>query len=138
MGLKDKAEGKAKEFEGKATGDKEREAEGVLEQAKGDLKDAAGHVKDAAGHAKDAAGNSPIAPARSSTRTARSARGPKSAAERRARSLACCGAAPRAPLRRRRAPYGAQGGLSFAQQGDRCAADARESTRHPGSRGAEQ
>ena len=44
MGLTDEAKGKAKEFEGKATGDEKREAEGKLEQAKGEAKDAAKHV----------------------------------------------------------------------------------------------
>ena len=53
MGLKDEATGKAKEFEGKLTGDKSREAEGKLDQAKGDIKDAAGKVKDAAGNLVD-------------------------------------------------------------------------------------
>ena len=50
MGLTDKAKGKAKEFEGKATGDKQREAEGKVEQAKGEVKDAVQHVRDAAGN----------------------------------------------------------------------------------------
>jgi uncharacterized protein YjbJ (UPF0337 family) len=50
MGLTDKAKGKAKEFEGKATGDKQREAEGKVEQAKGEAKDAVEHVRDAAGN----------------------------------------------------------------------------------------
>ena len=45
MGLTDKAKGKAKEFEGKATGDKQREAEGKVEQAKGEAKDAVEHVR---------------------------------------------------------------------------------------------
>ena len=57
MGIDDRLAGKAKEFEGKATGDATREAEGELDQAKGDAKDAAGKLKDAAGnligHAKD-------------------------------------------------------------------------------------
>ena len=53
MGLKDEATGKAKEFEGKLSGDKSREAEGKLDQAKGDVKDAAGKVKDAAGNLVD-------------------------------------------------------------------------------------
>ena len=50
MGLTDKAKGKAKEFEGKATGDKQREAEGKVDQAKGEAKDAVQHVRDAAGN----------------------------------------------------------------------------------------
>ena len=40
MGLTDKVSGKAKEVEGKLTGDEEREAQGKTEQAKGDAKDA--------------------------------------------------------------------------------------------------
>ena len=55
MGLTDEAKGKAKEFEGKATGDDKREAEGKLEQAKGEVKDAAKHVRDAAGNLADRA-----------------------------------------------------------------------------------
>jgi uncharacterized protein YjbJ (UPF0337 family) len=50
MGLSDKTKGKAKEFEGKVTGDKQREAEGKVEQAKGEAKDAVEHVRDAAGN----------------------------------------------------------------------------------------
>jgi uncharacterized protein YjbJ (UPF0337 family) len=41
--------GKAKEAEGKLTGDKSREAEGKLDQAKGKAEDALDDVKDAAG-----------------------------------------------------------------------------------------
>jgi uncharacterized protein YjbJ (UPF0337 family) len=48
MGLKDDVTGKAKEAEGKLTGDKSREAEGNLDQAKGKAKDAAADIKDAA------------------------------------------------------------------------------------------
>jgi uncharacterized protein YjbJ (UPF0337 family) len=48
MGLKDDATGKAKEAEGKLTGDKSREAEGKLDQAKGTAKDAVADIKDAA------------------------------------------------------------------------------------------
>src|SRR4029077_2519609 len=48
MGLKDEAEGKAKEAWGKATGDDKTEAEGKIDQAKGDAKDAVDDVKDAA------------------------------------------------------------------------------------------
>src|SRR4029078_1803489 len=49
MGLKDDVTGKAKEAEGKLTGDKSREAEGKLDQAKGKAEDALDDVKDAAG-----------------------------------------------------------------------------------------
>lgn len=48
VGLKDNVTGKAKEAEGKLTGDKSREAEGKLDQAKGKAKDAVDDVKDAA------------------------------------------------------------------------------------------
>jgi uncharacterized protein YjbJ (UPF0337 family) len=48
VGLKDNVTGKAKEAEGKVTGDSSREAEGKLEQAKGKAKDAIDDVKDAA------------------------------------------------------------------------------------------
>lgn len=48
MGLKDDLTGKAKEAEGKVTGDESREAEGQLDQAKGKAKDAIDDVKDAA------------------------------------------------------------------------------------------
>ena len=54
MGLKDKAEntgdklkGKAKETEGRATGDKSRERQGKADQSKSDLKQAGENVKDA-------------------------------------------------------------------------------------------
>lgn len=54
MGLKDKAEntgdklkGKAKEAEGRATGDKTRENQGKADQSKSDLKQAGENVKDA-------------------------------------------------------------------------------------------
>lgn len=54
MGLKDKAEntgeklkGKAKEAEGRATGDKTRERQGQTDQSKSDLKQAGENVKDA-------------------------------------------------------------------------------------------
>jgi len=49
MGLKDDVTGKAKEAEGKLTGDKSRETEGKLDQAKGKAEDALDDVKDAAG-----------------------------------------------------------------------------------------
>ncbi|HEY7066242.1 MAG TPA: CsbD family protein [Chloroflexota bacterium] len=39
-GLKDKAEGKAKEVKGAATGDKKTEMEGKAQGAKGNVKDA--------------------------------------------------------------------------------------------------
>src|SRR3954454_19924572 len=55
MGLTDDAKGKAKEYEGKVTGDQSREAEGKFDQAKGDAKDAANDVKDAAGKVADRA-----------------------------------------------------------------------------------
>lgn len=55
MGITDDAKGKAKEFEGKVTGDKSREAEGKLDQAKGDAKDTLEHAKDAAGNLVDRA-----------------------------------------------------------------------------------
>jgi uncharacterized protein YjbJ (UPF0337 family) len=47
MGLEDDVKGKAKEAEGKVTGDSSREAEGKLDQAKGKAKDAVDDVKDA-------------------------------------------------------------------------------------------
>jgi uncharacterized protein YjbJ (UPF0337 family) len=54
MGLKDKAEntgdklkGKAKEKEGRATGDRQRETQGKADQSKSDLKQAGENVKDA-------------------------------------------------------------------------------------------
>ena len=54
MGLKDKAEntgeklkGKAKEAEGRATGDRTRENQGKADQSKSDLKQAGENVKDA-------------------------------------------------------------------------------------------
>jgi uncharacterized protein YjbJ (UPF0337 family) len=54
MGLKDKAEntgdklkGKAKETEGRATGDQTRENQGKADQSKSDLKQAGENVKDA-------------------------------------------------------------------------------------------
>lgn len=54
VGLKDKAEntgeklkGKAKESEGRATGDKTRERQGKADQSKSDLKQAGENVKDA-------------------------------------------------------------------------------------------
>jgi len=56
-GLGDKISGKAKELEGKVTGDESREAQGKAEYAKGDLKDKAHglkeNVKDAARDLKD-------------------------------------------------------------------------------------
>jgi uncharacterized protein YjbJ (UPF0337 family) len=55
MSLEDKVKGKAKEAEGKLTGDKSRETEGQLEQAKGDAKDAFEHAKDAAENLLDRA-----------------------------------------------------------------------------------
>jgi uncharacterized protein YjbJ (UPF0337 family) len=42
--------GKAKEAVGKATGDKDQEAEGRTDQTKSDIKDAGEKVKDAFGH----------------------------------------------------------------------------------------
>lgn len=53
MGLMDDAEGKAKEAEGKLTGDKSKEAEGKLDQAKGDVKDAGNAAADAVKDATD-------------------------------------------------------------------------------------
>ncbi len=60
MGLKDKAEnkaeelkGKGKESTGKATGDRDLEAEGKADQASGKVKQAGEHVKDAAKDVKD-------------------------------------------------------------------------------------
>ncbi len=54
MGLKDKAEntgdklkGKAKETEGRATGDENREAQGRADQSKADIKQAGEKAKDA-------------------------------------------------------------------------------------------
>ena len=54
MGLQDKAEntadklkGKAKEAEGRATGDRMRENQGKADQSKSDLKQAGENVKDA-------------------------------------------------------------------------------------------
>jgi uncharacterized protein YjbJ (UPF0337 family) len=54
MGLKDKAEntaenlkGKSKESAGRATGDRDLEAEGQVDQSKSDLKQAGEKVKDA-------------------------------------------------------------------------------------------
>jgi uncharacterized protein YjbJ (UPF0337 family) len=55
VGLTDETKGKAKEFEGKLTGDKSREAEGKLDQAKGEAKDAVQDVRDAAGNLVDRA-----------------------------------------------------------------------------------
>ena len=55
MGLKDEAAGKAKEAEGKLTGDQTREAEGKLDQAKGKAKDLLEDAKDAAGNVIDRA-----------------------------------------------------------------------------------
>jgi uncharacterized protein YjbJ (UPF0337 family) len=46
----DKIKGKAKEMQGKATGDKSREAEGKVEQAKGKAK---GKAKDATADMED-------------------------------------------------------------------------------------
>ena len=45
-GLKDKIIGKAKEVEGKLTGDKSREVEGKAQQVKGKVKAKAKQVKD--------------------------------------------------------------------------------------------
>jgi uncharacterized protein YjbJ (UPF0337 family) len=60
MGLKDKAEnkgeelkGQAKEHTGRATGDRDLEAEGKGDQASGSIKNAGEHVKDAVGDVKD-------------------------------------------------------------------------------------
>ena len=47
VGLKDDVTGKAKEAEGKISGDKTREAEGKLDQAKGKAKDTIDDTKDA-------------------------------------------------------------------------------------------
>ena len=54
-GLKDKIIGKAKEVEGKLTGDKSREVEGKAQQVKGKVKAKAKQVKDdiEAGHQID-------------------------------------------------------------------------------------
>lgn len=51
---KDKVAGKAKEVEGKVTGDKSREAQGLFGKAKDKLSDAAEAVKDSAEDAVDA------------------------------------------------------------------------------------
>ena len=60
MGLKDKAEnkvedlkGQGKESAGKATGDRDLEAEGRADQTEGKVKQAGEHVKDAAKDVKD-------------------------------------------------------------------------------------
>jgi len=60
MGLKDKAENKAeqvkgqgKESAGRATGDRDLEAEGRADQTEGKVKQAGEHVKDAAKDVKD-------------------------------------------------------------------------------------
>lgn len=60
MGLKDKAEnkidelkGQGKESVGKATGDRDLEAEGKADQTEGKVKQAGEHVKDAAKDVKD-------------------------------------------------------------------------------------
>ncbi len=45
-GEMDKMKGKAKEWAGKATGDKRTEAEGKTDQNKGDVKDAARDAKE--------------------------------------------------------------------------------------------
>ncbi|MEO6790601.1 MAG: CsbD family protein [Ornithinibacter sp.] len=45
--MKDDLAGKAKEAEGKATGDDSREAEGKMDQSKADMKKAGENVKDA-------------------------------------------------------------------------------------------
>ncbi|MEO7421935.1 MAG: CsbD family protein [Ornithinibacter sp.] len=45
--MKDDLSGKAKEAEGKATGDEGREAQGKMEQSKADLNKAGENVKDA-------------------------------------------------------------------------------------------
>ncbi|MEO5609803.1 MAG: CsbD family protein [Ornithinibacter sp.] len=45
--MKDDLSGKAKEAEGKATGDESREAEGKMDQSKADMKKAGENVKDA-------------------------------------------------------------------------------------------
>jgi uncharacterized protein YjbJ (UPF0337 family) len=50
MALEDEVRGKAKEFEGKVTGDESLEAEGKLDQAVGKAKDIAEDVRDAAGN----------------------------------------------------------------------------------------
>ena len=60
MGLKDKAENKAdelkgqgKESAGRATGDRDLEAEGKADQTSAKVKDAGEHAKDAAKDVKD-------------------------------------------------------------------------------------
>ena len=60
MGLKDKAEnkvdelkGQGKESAGKATGDRDLEAEGKADQTESKVKQAGEHVKDAAKDVKD-------------------------------------------------------------------------------------
>lgn len=60
MGLKDKAEnkidelkGQGKESAGRATGDRDLEAEGRADQTEGKVKQAGEHVKDAAKDVKD-------------------------------------------------------------------------------------
>jgi len=60
MGLKDKAEnkidelkGQGKETTGRATGDRDLEAEGKADQTGAKVKDAGEHVKDAAKDVKD-------------------------------------------------------------------------------------
>jgi uncharacterized protein YjbJ (UPF0337 family) len=60
VGLKDKAEnkveelkGQGKESTGKATGDRDLEAEGKADQTSGKIKNAGEHVKDAAKDVKD-------------------------------------------------------------------------------------
>ena len=60
MGLKDKAEnkvdelkGQGKESAGRATGDRDLEAEGKADQTEGKVKQAGEHVKDAAKDVKD-------------------------------------------------------------------------------------
>lgn len=45
-GLKDKVIGKAKELEGKITGDKTREVEGKAQQAKGKVKEKAKKIRE--------------------------------------------------------------------------------------------
>lgn len=53
----DKAEGKAREAVGNATGDDDQQAKGQAQQAKGGVEGAANDAKDAANNVKDAVTN---------------------------------------------------------------------------------
>jgi uncharacterized protein YjbJ (UPF0337 family) len=55
--FKDKAKGKAKQFEGRMTGDQTRRAEGMIDEAKGNLKGALHKVEDATKNIADLAKN---------------------------------------------------------------------------------